>query len=130
MDLSIFLAQLFGTYFVIVGIVSLIRRDAMRDLIKTLRSNPVLLTLIALAQVAAGLALVLTHSIFTSDYRIIISILGYWIVLEGIFYLVLSKKMLRKFLGYFSTPGWYIAGGILSVILGLYLACKGFGWWM
>ncbi len=99
-------------------------------MVKTLRANPTILTLLALAQIIAGLALTLTHSIFVADYRIIITIIGYWIIIEGIFYLGVSKKFMKKFLIWFSHPGWYTSGGIITIIIGAYLVVKGFGWWM
>ncbi len=130
MEASLFLAKLFGIYFVLMGVIFLIRRSAVHDLIKGLKGSRPLVILLALGQIVAGIAVAITFSPVTADYRALISIIGYWMIVEGVLYILLSKKAMRKFLGYFDNSGWYISGGIISIILGAYLVCKGFGWWM
>lgn len=130
MELSLFLAQLFGVYFIIVGLAVLLRPGMMKEIIVSLRGNHVLMILIALAQIVAGAAIAITHSVWSSDFRVVITIIGYWMILEGIFYLLISKKALRKFLGWFMHPMWYSGGGVIALIFGIALAGIGFGWWM
>lgn len=130
MEQPLFLEQLLGIYFFLVGLLFLFRRQGLRDLINGLKTYRPLILLLALLEIIAGISVALVHSEFTADYRIIVTIIGYWMIIEGLLYFILSKKALKKFLAFFSTSGWFIAGGVIAVIMGAYLIVRGFGWWM
>lgn len=129
MDLSIILAQFFGIYLIIVGILVILRRDSFMPIIAELGHNRSLIFTIAIFELAVGLALVLSHSIFTFDYRGIISLLGWSMFLEGILYLSLPYQKIRKLFRAFNKPGWYMISGVLAVAAGVYLTGIGFDFW-
>ena len=79
---SIFLARLFGPLFLAVGIGVLANGARFRTLAdETLRSQA-LIYLSGLLTMTAGLAIVLSHSLWTADWRIAITILG-WLATVG-----------------------------------------------
>lgn len=128
MDLSIFLAKLFGIYFILLAIIYIFKKNEVRDLIKGIRDNRVMISFIGYLQIIAGLAIIITHNIFSLDFRGVITIFGYWLIVEGILYIVLPKKTLRKIINTFSNTFWYAGGSIIAIILGVYLVLNGFGW--
>lgn len=129
MELSIFLAQLFGIYLIIVGILVVLRRDSFMPIVAELGANRSLIFVIAIFELAVGIGLALSHSIFTFDYRGIISVLGWAMLIEGVLYLSLPFPKVRKLFKAFNTPGWYVSGGTLSIVIGGYLTGIGFGLW-
>lgn len=123
----LFLAQLFGVYFVIVGAVVMLRQKAVMPAIAEIMENRALLYLLALVELAAGLAVVLAYPEVSFDWMGVISLVGWMMTIEGILYLALPYRQVHKFVKSFNTQSWYVAGGVLSIVLGVYLAGVGFG---
>lgn len=124
---TIFLAKLLGIYMIIVGLIFMIRRKAMMPAMKELIKNRALLYIICILELAAGIAVVLSHNIWTWGYELIITVVGWLLIIEGVVYLILPHRKVEKILSKFNTPVWYGAGGVAAVILGAYLAARGFG---
>ena len=124
--MEIFLAKLFGLYFLILGVIILIRRKAVMPAISELSGNrPVLLTL-AVLDIGAGLALVLTFPTITWDVEGIFSVIGYMLLVEGLIYLASPYRMTQKFIKSFNKSEWFMSGAVASVLVGGYLTAYGF----
>ncbi len=129
MDLSIFLAKLFGLYFLIAGAIVMYRqRSLMPSVTEVIGSRPLIMT-VAFGQLLAGLAILIAHPVFTSDWHGLITLIGAWIVIEALIYLLLPYGKVSKMLKKFNNGTWYTSGGFLAVMLGAYLTGKGFGLW-
>lgn len=126
--MEIFLAQLFGLYFIIVGAIVALRRRSFMPAIADLIQNRPLLLVVAVVELAAGLAVVLAFPAITANVAGIISLIGWMMLVEGVVYLALPARMMQKFVRRFNTPIWYVYGGAFSVVLGAYLAGTGFGY--
>ncbi|MFZ2886551.1 MAG: hypothetical protein WA021_01890 [Minisyncoccia bacterium] len=129
MDLSIFLAKLFGLYFLIAGGIVMLRQKSFMPIVMDFFGSKPLIMLVGLLELVAGLALVIAMPNVTPDWRGIISLIGYWMVAEGILYLASPYTKVHRILKNFNTPTWYTSGGLFAVLLGAYLAGKGFGFW-
>ncbi len=121
------LSQLLGIYFILIGGIVLYRRRAVMPAIRQLVANRPLLLVIALAEILAGLAIVLTYPLVSVSVNGLISIIGYMLIVEGIIYLSMPYKRVQKFVAAFNTPQWYGVGGVIAILAGLYLAGSGFG---
>ena len=126
--LSIFFAQLFGLYFIIAGAIILFRRKSLIPAVAEFGQDRALVLVVALVELIAGLAIVISHSIWTPDWRGIISLVGWIMLAESVFYLSLPLSGMRRIVRMFNTNRWYISGGFISIVLGLYLAGVGFGY--
>lgn len=129
MDLSIFLAKLFGLYFLIAGVVVMARQKSFMPLISNMFGNHGLVILVAFGELAAGLAIVIAHPIFTADWQGIITLVGAVMIAESIFYLTAPYTRAVRFVKKFNNPTWYTSGSLVSIVAGAYLAGKGFGMW-
>lgn len=125
--MEIFLAKLFGLYFIIIGAIVLIRQKSVMPSVKALAQDRPLLLFIAVVEIVAGLALTLVYPTVSMSAEGILSIVGYMMVVEGIIYLAAPAKFIQRFIKIFNQRAWYISGGILSVGAGIYLAGIGFG---
>lgn len=126
--MELFFAKLFGLYFIIVGAIVLVRRDTIMPVLKRMSQERAFLLVLAVIEIAAGLGLVIAFPRITLDLSGAISLVGYMLLVEGVIYLAAPSKYVRRMIGKFNRPVWYILGGIFSVLAGLYLAGKGFGY--
>ena len=77
--MSIFLAQFWGLIFVIMGGIFLIRRESVRVLIKMVQDEG-MMVLTGYAALVVGVAHVLLYNVWVSDWRVILTLIG-WMVL-------------------------------------------------
>ena len=95
MDTSIFLAQFFGWYMIIMGVIILVRGEAfLEELLKEIEDKGFLL-LGGYLTLFLGLGMVILHNIWTEDWRVIITILGWLTLLKGILLIAFSKEYLN-----------------------------------
>lgn len=121
------LTQLLGLYFVIVGLIVIVRRTAFMPAIKQLMANRPLLIIVGMVEVFAGLAIVLAYPEVTFSTNGVIGLVGWMMLIEGVIYLLMPSREVQKLVKKFNTPTWYLAGGLSALLLGAYLAGKGFG---
>lgn len=121
------LAQLLGLYFIIVGVLVLYRRKSIMPAVSQLVANRPLLFVIALAEILAGLAVILTFPQFSPSWEGALSIIGWVLTIEGILYLALPFRVVQRFVRKFNNDTWYGTGGAVAILLGAYLAAGGFG---
>lgn len=121
------LAQLLGLYFIIVGAIVMYRQKAIMPAIGQLAGNRALLVVVALVELMAGLAIILTYPELTPDVDGVIAVIGWMLVVEGVLYLAAPVRSVQRFIRRFNRPQWYQTGGALAIVLGIYLAGNGFG---
>ena len=127
MDLTIFLTQVIGLYLILIGVIFLARRKVMMAVMADIIKNKPLIYVVAISELLAGLALVVGHNVWAWDIFVVITIVGWLMVVEALIYLILPYSLISKIFKKINTPSVYIVGGILSVILGAYMAGIGFG---
>ena len=126
--MEIFLAKLFGMYFILMGVIMLLRRRSIIPAIRDFASNAGLRVVIGAIEIIAGLALVINYSVVSLSVPGIISLVGYMMVIEGILYMSMPAKFVQSFIRSFNKPVWYHAGGAIAIVAGIYLAGTGFGY--
>ena len=77
----------------------------------------------------AGLFLVFGHNVWSPLPAAIISLLGWIAVIEGGLYLLLPDEAVEGIPEAVNRPSMYLGGGAFTVLVGIYLAGFGFGWW-
>ncbi|OGG44808.1 hypothetical protein A2673_02115, partial [Candidatus Kaiserbacteria bacterium RIFCSPHIGHO2_01_FULL_50_13] len=115
---TIFLAQAFGVYFIIVGVIALIRRESLVRLFASLPSHSPALYAFALVELFAGIVLVIVYPTVELSVSGIISLIGYMLAVESIVYLIAPFRMVRRMFAKFNQDKWYLIGGVVSVALG------------
>ena len=120
-------AQLLGLYFLIVGIIVLYRKQSIMPAIGQLIANRALVIVLALVELLAGLAVVLTFPSLSFDWMGLISLIGWMLIIESLIYLAMPYGRVAKMMRNFSRGSWLQAGGVVAVLAGGYLAAIGFG---
>ena len=126
-ELSFFLAKLFGLYFIIAGLIIMGISKCRMPAVTEFGHSRALVLIVALVELIAGLAITIAHPTLTPDWRGLITLLGWWMILESVIYLTLPFSGMRKLVRMFNHSRWYISGGFISIVLGGYLAGVGFG---
>jgi nitrate reductase gamma subunit len=121
------LSKLLGLYFIIVGVIVLYRRRSIMPAIGQLVSNRPLLLVIALAEILAGLAIILVNPNITPDANGVVALVGWVLAVEGVLYLALPIQTVQRFVRKFNNETWYGTGGAIAILLGGYLAGAAFG---
>lgn len=122
-----YLIQLLGAYLVVAGAVVLLSRRTLVPAVRDLGKNRGVLVVLGALELIAGLALVLAYPTVSLSLPGVLSLLGYVLVLEGVLYIAAPNRLIKKVFASFDKPQWFIAGGLLSIVAGLYLATLGFG---
>ena len=121
------LPQLLGLYFLIVGVVVVARRASVMPAISALAANRSLVLVIGLAELLAGLAIVLTYPTASFSVEGTISVIGWMLLVEGLIYIALPARSVQKMIKSFNKQEWFVSGGLLAIVAGAYLAGAGFG---
>ena len=89
--------------------------------------NLALLYVTGIITTILGLMMVVSHNIWDNSWRVIITLIGWLVLLKGLTFLFLPKKMMLKFAKSFRwSKEWYIVVAIIMALFGVYLASKGF----
>ncbi len=125
MNSTIFLAQFFGCYLVIMSVVMLIRHDTLLAMAKAMIDNPGLSGMIAVMRVMIGLLILLTHWVWVQAWPVLITLLGVLILGIGLMGF-LSDNLDKKWMKYFKNKNTWAITAVVSLALGLFLLYQGF----
>jgi hypothetical protein len=127
MEVSLFLAKLIGVGLTIIATSMLINRRNI-DLLFEAYRTPAALYITGIVEVFLGLAIVLSHNVWVADFRLVITIIGWTLLMRGVGRACMPHRIMRElekfraFKAYF-TP---LLFGILA--LGIYLAYTAFAY--
>ncbi|HEY2227365.1 MAG TPA: hypothetical protein VGI22_06400 [Xanthobacteraceae bacterium] len=126
MATSIFLAKLLGPILVLAAVAVYVNRKSLDTIGQEfLRSNALLL-LLGFLDFTAGLAIVLTHNVWVADWRVIITLLGWLLLIRGIVRTLIPDQV--KPYGVKLMRNKNAVTGVLAVTLVLGLALSYFGY--
>jgi hypothetical protein len=122
---SVFLARLIGPVFVAVGVGLLINFPAYQAIVADFLRSYALVYVSGVIVLVAGLAIVNVHNIWTRDWRVIITILGWLMTIGGIIRIVAPRFVMSVTASMFSHT-YAVIAGICLVLLGAFLAYQGY----
>jgi hypothetical protein len=128
MDTSVFLAQLIGPVLVLVSIAMLLRPQSVSDMMQTLAAGQgqVWVFVLGIFALVAGLAMVVIHNVWDGTWRVIITLIGWMILLKGAVRLLAPDWALRTSSIMVSNKKLMQAFIFLLLLIGLYLSYRGF----
>ena len=83
MQASLFLARLLGPLLLLPGIGLLINPRVFRTIATEVVGKVTLVYLFGLTDLAAGLAIVLTHNVWVASWRVLITLVGWLMLIRG-----------------------------------------------
>jgi hypothetical protein len=127
MALSIFLAKIFGVYLIMEALVIFGKQRLLIELINKFAKSEGMMLGVGSLEFLLGLILVLSHNVWDGSWRVIITVVSWLVLLEGASYLLLPGSLMASLIKYFNKKSFYLAGGVITLVFGLYLAKLGFG---
>ncbi|MCB1149312.1 MAG: hypothetical protein KDK48_04035 [Chlamydiia bacterium] len=124
---SFYLGQVIGLYLIVMAVYLFVRREKMAELRQNLQHEPVLLVLSGGIALILGLLIVLAHNVWVFGWPVIITLLGYLLIVVGLVRLFFPEKALALFDKMNKGPGLVMAAAVM-LILGLWLTIAAFGW--
>jgi hypothetical protein len=111
---------------VVAGIAMLVNRKQLDAIVQEVLRSPLLLLLLGIIDLAVGLAIVLTHNLWVADWRVIITLLGWALMVRGAVRMLIPEQ--AKALGArFLKNSTVICAGLGGTIaLGVVLSWSGY----
>jgi hypothetical protein len=126
MQASYFIAQVLGPTLLIMGIGLLATPDAFRETAAEFLRSRALIYLAGLLALVPGLAIVVTHNVWTLDWRVLITIFGWLAVIGGAFRIMMPKQVARIGAVVIAQEGWIRGAGAVVTALGAFLTYFGY----
>jgi len=126
MATSIFLARLLGPILLAVGAGILINPKPFRTMAGEVVRSITLVDLFGLADFAAGLAIVLTHNVWVANWRVLITLIGWLMLIRGAVR-ILAPEAIMGFAGKVIRNKQLVPiSGVVTGVLGLVLCYFGY----
>lgn len=127
MDVTQFLAQAFGLYFIIAGLGLVLKKSSLKSLMARFSSDSTVVIMGGFVTLIIGVPLVLIHNVWGNSLEIIVSLIAWVVILKGIT-LVLMPDMTQQMVSRISNKIGVLEIVLwLMIILGGYLTYVGFG---
>jgi len=118
MDTPIFLAQFWGIVFVLTGITLMINRESVVTLLKLVQEDGMVI-LLGYGALMLGVAHILVYNTWT-DWTIIITLIGWLILLKGIIRLI-APHYTQRLVKFYNTPHRIRVTLVIVIIIGIFL---------
>jgi hypothetical protein len=126
MQTSIFLAKLLGPILLIAGIAMLVNRKGLDAIGQELLRSPLLFLLLGIIDLAIGLAIVLTHNVWVVDWRLIITLLGWLLMMRGAVRMLIPDQVKPLGAKLLKNPNAVTGSLAVTTALGLVLSYFGY----
>ena len=126
MATSIFLARLMGPIFLALGIALAFNAAVYRAMAQEFLDSHALIFVAGLVTLPAGLAIVLTHNVWTADWRVIITIVGWLSIVAGAIRLIAPQRAAAMGRSKINNPLTMKIGAAIWLTLGAVLCYFGY----
>lgn len=107
-----------GYFLVIVGGAMLLKRATVDAAIRNASKNRGTMFLLGLSEIAGGILLVLAHPAWDTLLDKAISLLSWFILIEGVFYVIAKEKQIMKIIRFFHNESVYYSISLAFVVVG------------
>ena len=127
LPLTIFLSKLIGLYCIIVALGMMAHKQSAVATVNAVIRNPPLLLLAEVLGLAAGLAVVLGHNIWSGGaLPVVVTLLGWLMAIRGAVLLALPQDATIKFFEALRYEELFYVYMGSTLVLGLFLTFSGF----
>ena len=126
MTTSIFLARLIGPFALALGLALVFQGTGFRAFAGEFMASPALIFLSGIITLPAGLAIVLTHNVWTPDWRVVITIVGWLAVVTGAIRMIVPQQAAAKARGVIAQPLIPKIGAAIWLAIGALLSYYGY----
>lgn len=121
MGTSIFIAKIFGIAYIVFGIGLVFNLDYYRRMMADFCKSSVMVFYGGFIALAIGLAIVLNHNIWTANWTVIITLIGWGGILKGFWLIVFPDSVTRFMQFYEKNKNILLAHSLVALVLGIAL---------
>jgi len=126
MDTTIFLAKLIEVFCLVMG-ASMLRRNTIMEVFRELSQTRAFSYVMGVIMLILGLLITLSRSNWENALAIVITLLGWGVLLEAMVFLFLPKELLaKKYINLLENKTLYYLIAFGYLVLGAYLFYNGF----
>jgi len=126
MEHSLFIARIFGLCYLVMGIELLCNRKVLERVMEDIAKNAALLFAFGLFALVVGFAIMLTHNVWVTDWRVIITVLGWMGAAKGAWMIIFPGSVPKITEMYLRNKTLLTLHAIVALCLGALLTFLGF----
>ena len=126
MQTSLFLAKLIGPVMLVVGLAVFANQRGFRDMAEEFMASRALMFLSGFLLMPVGIAIVLTHNIWTADWRVLITIFGWLNMIGGTVRLFAPPVLIKAGRAMLKQPRFTPIAAAIWVVVGLLFCFFGY----
>lgn len=126
MDISKFLSKVLGLYLIIISIVMLINMQQFASYISSLISDAPLIFVTGFFTLILGLLMVVSHNVWQWNWRVIITIISWIVLLKGISILFFPQFMNKISILFIQNMSFAYIAPCFDFAIGVLLSYFGF----
>ncbi len=123
---AVFIARLAGPLLVVIGVGILLNETVYAAVITEAVHSPTLIYFSGLLALLPGLAILNVHHAWTADWRVIVTVLGWLLVIGGMIRIVLPQLTANLAGTIYSGAAALPIAAVVSVVLGGILSFQGY----
>lgn len=124
--LTVFLAQFIGIFSLVLGLSTILKKKMVISIFDDIFKNRQATYLLGFAELFAGLTVVLNHNIWEGTLPLIVTAIGWLLLIEGFIYIFASKKSLINIWAWVHRENVYHVFSVIYIVVGVYLIHFGF----
>jgi hypothetical protein len=118
---SLFFAAVMGWYFIIVSMMILFRPDYIKSVVVEFLKHRGLFFVVAIMTVMLGLVLVVSHNVWVMGWPVLITLLCWLVLVNGLIRLFFADLVIEMAHGYIANRAVMQSFGVGFLILGCFL---------
>ncbi len=126
MQPAVFIARLIGPALVVIGVGVLLNEANYAAMITEAAHSPTIIYLSGLLSLLPGLAILNVYRTWTADWRVIVAILGWLLVIGGVIRIVLPQFTATLATTLYSASAGLTVFAVVVLVLGGYLSFEGY----
>jgi hypothetical protein len=124
MELSLFLAKFFGIYMLIIATIWLTRKNEFEAVVRDIVSSNGLFAFTGILQIIVGLIICILHPIGEWNWRGLVTLLAFLMIVQGVLRLAFTKQMKNAVLKLLGKESWVWI--LFLIVVGALLVYVGF----
>lgn len=123
---SHYLARLIGPPLVVIAVSMLLDRTGYVALSQDVIDNPTLIYIAAAIALFPAVALVLAHNVWSADWRVLITLLGWVAVIDCVSWIFAHRQLAAFWSPLLDSEAWPLIGGAVTLLIGAVLCYFGY----
>lgn len=126
MQTSIFIARLIGPVMIVAGLSALLNRQRFHAMGEEFLASRGLMFLGGLMVMLGGLAIVLTHNVWTPDWRVMVTLFGWLLVIAGAIRIIEPPFLYAGARAFLRHPAMALIAGLIWFAIGALFSLLGY----